>query len=62
MEDFVFLEDARDEYSFAALKHKIPQVRCFYISSSLSSAINNNYSPKWRWLVLDICRGREAAR
>ena len=39
MEDFVFLEDARDEYSFAALKHKIPQVRCFYISSSLSSAI-----------------------
>ena len=31
MEDFVFLEDARDEYSFAALKHKIPQVRCFYI-------------------------------
>ena len=29
MEDFVFLEDARDEYSFAALKHKIPQVRCF---------------------------------
>ena len=22
--------------------------------------INNNYSPKWRWLVLDIYRGREA--
>ena len=21
---------------------------------------HNNYSPKWRWLVLDICRGREA--
>ena len=34
MEDFVFLEDARDEFSFAALKHKIPQVRCFYILSS----------------------------
>ena len=39
MEDFVFLEDARDEFSFAALKHKIPQVCCFYMSSSLSSAI-----------------------
>ncbi|CAH3041024.1 unnamed protein product, partial [Porites evermanni] len=25
VEDFVFLEDARDEFSFAALKHKIPQ-------------------------------------
>ena len=24
--------------------------------------LNNNYSPKWRWLVLDIYRGREAAR
>ena len=34
MEDFVFLEDARDKFSFAALKHQIPQVRCFYISSS----------------------------
>ena len=22
----------------------------------------NNYSPKWRWLVLGIYRGREAAR
>ena len=29
----MFLEDARDEFSFAALKHKIPQVRCFYISN-----------------------------
>ena len=24
--------------------------------------INNNYSPKWRWLVLDIYGGRETAR
>ena len=24
--------------------------------------IDNNYSPKWRWLVLGIYRGREAAR
>ena len=22
----------------------------------------NNYSPKWRWLVLDIYRGRETVR
>ena len=28
----------------------------------LSIVIYNNYSPKWRWLVLDIYRGREAAR
>ena len=26
------------------------------------SVIYNNHSPKWRWLVLDIYRGREAAR
>ena len=26
------------------------------------SAINNNYSPKWRWLIFDIYRGLEAAR
>ena len=24
------------------------------------SCIYNNYSPKWRWLVLDIYRGRES--
>ena len=24
--------------------------------------LDNNYSPKWRWLVLGIYRGREAAR
>ena len=26
----------------------------------IQKEINNNYSPKWRWLVLDIYRGREA--
>ena len=29
---------------------------------SQSRGIYNNYSPKWRWVVLDIYRGREAAR
>ena len=35
-----------------------------YSDSSAATVVmvNNNYSPKWRWLVLDIYRGREAAR
>ena len=32
------------------------------IKDSVVNGINNNYSPKWRWLVLDIYRGCEAAR
>ena len=43
----MFLEDARDEFSFAALKHKIPQVGCSYISNSLSSAISNGNRTEW---------------
>ena len=31
-------------------------------SAATVGIVNNNYSPKWRWLVLDIYRGREAAR
>ena len=45
----MFLEDARDEFSFAALKHKIPQVRCFYISNSLSSAILRTFTRAKRY-------------
>ena len=37
----------------------------FLLNLSLVSSglviIYNNYSPKWRWLVLYIYRGREAA-
>ena len=50
----MFLEDARDEFSFAALKHKIPQVRCFYISNSLSSAILRTFTRAKRYFFLFI--------
>ena len=32
---------------------------CF--RSDLTLSIYNNYSPKWRWLVPNIYRGREGA-
>ena len=32
------------------------------ITILFTPVIDNNYSPKWRWLVLDIYQGREAAR
>ena len=31
-------------------------------TKSIQKEINNNYSPKWRWLVVDLYRGREAER
>ena len=50
------LEKAERDWVLAHLAPVVQKV------DSAIRRINNNYSPKWRWVVVDIYWGREAAR